>query len=220
MIHQNKMTSSKSVKEKSFYHCVLFFFGVALAFINITPAAANPFEKEPVNSTFDVQGDKYHFDGDFTINADRGIIWEVLTDYGHVQDFVADFHGKILRREGNVVWLEQSIGEGFLFIRFDVHAQSQVHEQPYVSIFSEDIGHKEFTCFQETWHLYYDPSGTGTKVTCTIDIQRNQHTPWYITPDVLRKGLPNYLKQFRYEIERREAKAKKDFAVIPARAEE
>jgi hypothetical protein len=176
----------------------------ALAIFSAGKACANPWEKELVNSDFVTQGGRYRFTGDFSVNADPAVIWDVLTDYGHIQDFVADFQGKILSRDVNQVLVQQSIGEGFLFFRFDVHALAEIHEQPYESIFSEDISHKDFDCFQEVWSLQPGPPGEGTKVICMMDIARNKHTPWFITPDILRSGLPNYLKQYRYEIERRE----------------
>jgi hypothetical protein len=83
------------------------------------------------------------------------------------------------------------------------------------SIFVEDVSHKEFARFQNVWTLEPDPSGVGTKVTFMMDTVRNKHTPWYITPDVFRLGLRNLLKQYRFEIERRAAKAKKDSEAIP-----
>ncbi len=189
--------------------------GAVLAFLLAANANANPFEKEPVNSAFVTQGDRYSFTGDFTIDADPTLIWQVLTDYGHIQDFVADFQVKILQRNENHLLLQHTLGEGFLFIRFDVHALLEVHEQPMESIFVEDISHKEFARFQNVWILQPDSSGAGTKVTFLMDTVRNQHTPWYITPDVFRLGLRNFLKQYRYEIERRKAKAEKDSNDIP-----
>jgi ribosome-associated toxin RatA of RatAB toxin-antitoxin module len=189
--------------------------GAILAFFCAASASANPFENEPVNSAFVTQGDHYGFVGDFTIDTDPTLIWQVLTDYGHIQDFVADFQVKILQRDENKLLLQQTLGEGFLFIRFDVHALLEVHEQPMDSIFVEDISHKEFARFQNVWILQPDPSGAGTKVTFMMDTVRNKHTPWYITPDVFRIGLRNFLKQYRYEIERRGAKAKKDYEYIP-----
>jgi hypothetical protein len=194
---------------------LILWGGGALAFLAMGNAEANPFEKEPVNATFLTYGDRYCFTGDFTIDADPAVIWDVLTDYGHVQDYVADFHGDILRREGNRILVKQSLGEGFLFIRFDVHALLEIHEQLHEAIFAEDISHKEFTSFQSFWSLWTDPSGAGTKVTCMMDIVRNKQTPWYITPDNLRLGLRNFMKQYRYEIERREAKAKAVAKAVP-----
>jgi ribosome-associated toxin RatA of RatAB toxin-antitoxin module len=143
------------------------------------------------------------------------VIWEVLTDYGHIQDFVADFQIKVLKQEENYLLLQQTLGEGFLFIRFDVHATLEVHEQPGESIFVEDVSHKEFARFQNVWALQPDASGAGTKVTFMMDTVRNKHTPWYITPDVFRLGLKNFLKQYRYEIERRAAKALKASKATP-----
>lgn len=189
--------------------------GAVLAFFCAASANANPFEKEPVNSAFVTQGDHYSFIGDFTIDVDPVLIWQVLTDYADIEKFVADFQIKILQQKDNQLLLQQTLGEGFLFIRFDVHALLEVHEQPMESIFVEDISHKEFARFQNVWTLEPDPSGVGTKVTFMMDTVRNKHTPWYITPDVFRLGLRNFLKQYRFEIERRAAKAKKDSEAIP-----
>jgi hypothetical protein len=190
---------------------LVILLGAALAFFGWGKALANPFEKEPVNSWFVTQGDRYSFIGDFTINADSAVIWEVLTDYSHIQDFVADFQVKILHREGNQVLLQQTLGEGILFIRFDVHALLEVHEQPHESIFVEEVSHKEFARFQNFWAMQPDSSGTGTKVTFMMDMVRNKHTPWYVTPDIFRSGLRNYLKQYRFEIERRETQMAEGF---------
>ncbi len=192
-----------------------FLWGAALVFIGVGNACANPWENEPVNSAFVSQGEHYSFIGDFTIDADPAVIWEVLTDYAHIQNFVADFQLKVLKQEENYFLLQQTLGEGFLFIRFDVHATLEVHEQPWESIFVEDVSHKEFARFQNVWALQPDASGAGTKVTFMMDTVRNKHTPWYITPDVFRLGLKNFLKQYRYEIERRAAKALKASKVIP-----
>ena len=181
--------------------------GAALALCGPGKAAANAFEKEPVNASFVSEGGHYSFTGDFTIVADPEVIWDVLTDYGHVQDFVADFQGKIIQRDVNQALVKQTLGEGFLFIRFDVHALLEIHELPQEAIFIEDISHKEFARFQDVWFLQHDPRGPGTTVTFMMDVVRNEHTPWYITPDVFKVGLKNFLKQYRYEIERREAKA-------------
>ena len=137
-----------------------------------------------------------------------------MTDYNHVSGFVAHLDTKVRQRDYNHVLVDQTLGDGFLFIRFEVKALLEVHEQAFQSIFVEDISHRHFGRYQNVWVLQPDESGKGTKVIYMMDAQRNEHTPGFITADIFKTGLRNFLKQYRYEMVKREEKRKKAFTIV------
>ncbi len=195
------VTSKTSFFQKA---ALMFLAGFLLTILTVQKGFGDSLETQPVNTTFEAQGGSYHFVGDFDTDASPDVIWAVLTDYGHMDRFVANFHGKVRQRTGNKVLVEQTLGDGILFIRFEVHALLDVQEIPGKSIAIQDISHKDFGLFQNVWILQPELFGNQTKVIYVMDAQRNSHTPGFITADVFRVGLKNFLKQYRREIERRE----------------
>jgi ribosome-associated toxin RatA of RatAB toxin-antitoxin module len=61
--------------------------------------------------------------------------WQVLTDYERLPQFVPELVlSKVVKRDGNVVLLEQESRAGFLFFSYRLRMTVRVTEQPYSAI--------------------------------------------------------------------------------------
>jgi len=163
----------------------------------------------PVFFTFLSEDGRYNFDGGFTVKADPDVVWDVLTDYNHVSNFISNMHSRIKKTDGNDLIVEQDAGGGFLFIQEHLKALLTIHEEPLQSISFNDVSHKAFELYSGLWRLQPDPASGEIKVTYELQATRNKKTPDFLTSDLFSGSLGDLLNETQREISKRQARKDK-----------
>ena len=171
------------------------------------PAAAGrqtvPAGGSPVAvSLSDLGNSTMRLDGRFTINSPEATAWSVLTDYDHIQKFVASMRLSRVkeRRDGFLLVEQESVAKLFLFHR-TFHVLLKVQEKPRQSIAFDDVSKTSFARYEGEWTLQEVAGGTEVTYRLTVQGGLVGMTPRGSSRQMVR-GL---LEQVRAEIGRRAA---------------
>lgn len=138
-----------------------------------------------------------------SVAVTRATAWEVITDYDHVGDFVADMHeSRVVRRAGERVLVRQAGAWNVFGFRVPVWIVAQVEEQPMRSVRFHSISGNVHVGKGE-WRITQD--GGGVAIT-----YRAECTPDFWVPPVLgvvlmRRDVRAKLEQVAREMLRRDA---------------
>jgi hypothetical protein len=169
----------------------------------------------PVYFTFQADGDRYSFNGGFSVKADPAVVWGVLTDYNHYNHFISNIHAHVQKRMGNDLFLDQTAGGGFLFIQLNLHARLYVNEVPNVSMTFQDLEHKHFTYYQGEWKIQ-PPAPDGTiAITYGLEAERNKKTPDFLTAELFGESSGDLLTEMKKEMIKRQVKKDKELLKTP-----
>lgn len=133
-------------------------------------------------------GKVYQIASSGTVAATRAVAWSVLTDYGHLADFVPDLKSaRVISRDGDKVVVEQLGAARFLFFNRDIRLVVQVHERPPdridVSLVDGDM--KVYHC---SWELVALADG-GTRVLYRATIAPKFYVPGIVGTPLVRKDI-------------------------------
>jgi hypothetical protein len=144
----------------------------------------------------------YKVEGSFFVDADKQTAWDVLTNYGHIPDFVHSMKvSSIEKRDTNDLVLRQE-GEGsFLFFSKRIHLLMDVHEQPQSdTIVFTDTSHQDFSTYQGSWNIIPSTLGHGLEVIYTLDAAQKFSAPAFIASDVVKGNVQDLLRSLKREI--------------------
>ncbi len=144
----------------------------------------------------------YVVHGWFTVGGSLESAWEVLTDYGHLADFVPSMkHSEVIARRADGALVEQA-GEGqALWFKRTFHVLLEVREEPLGRIDFRDTSGKDFSLYEGDWELTIEP--TETRVDYRLRTRPKGGLPAVMVGPVLRSSLEQMLEQVRAEIARR-----------------
>lgn len=98
-----------------------FLASMVLAWAAIGPAGA-----QPVTIDTKSEGQIITVTASADLIVAPGIVWNAISDYDHLADFIPDMRSsRVLRRDGNKVLVAQSGHFGFLFFRQPVEVSSR-----------------------------------------------------------------------------------------------
>lgn len=170
--------------------CAVLSFGAGFA--------ANP---GPIALSFYDKWGHFKVEGSFFVHADPAVVWDVLTDYGHIPDFVHSMKvSEPLQRAGNDLVLRQEGEGGFLFFIQRIHLLLSVHEEPKESIVFEDTSHKDFEFYQGSWALTPSTSGNELEVVYTLDAREHFNAPAFLVSGSIQGNVEDLLKSVCREI--------------------
>ena len=114
--------------------CLLL--GCVLPLLPILPAMAQPSALSVSVERIETEaGHVYQVNARGEVAAAPAAVWQVLTDYERMPEFVPDLRqARVLARDGDQVTVEQDGAVHFLFFRRAIHLVVQVHEQPIAQI--------------------------------------------------------------------------------------
>ncbi len=163
------------------------------------------FSADDVSMAFYESWGHYKVEASFFVDADSQTVWDALTDYGHIPQFVHSM--KVSKVEGgargNLVLRQEGEG-GFLFFSKRVHLLLDVHETPLQSIFFTDNSHKDFSYYQGNWSIVPATSGHGLEVIYTLDAKQNFSAPAFIANAVVQGNVKDLLQSLHKEIMKRQ----------------
>ncbi len=152
----------------------------------------------------------YKLEGSFFVEADQATIWDVLTDYEHIPQFVGSMKiSHVENRLGDDLVLRQEPEGGFLFFTKRLHLLLNVHETPETSIVFQDTSHQDFDFYQGSWQIQPAGDGRGFEIIYDLDAQQNFSAPAFLASDAVSGGARDLLKKVREEIMKRKEIAQK-----------
>jgi hypothetical protein len=159
---------------------------------------------DPVFLAFQEKNHSYDINGSFDVAAEPSVVWDVLTGYEHIPQFVGSLKKSHVDEDLGPYHflLEQEFEGGFLFFTKRVRVVLDVHETWYQTIDFTDIDHKDFDFYQGSWNLLPDP-GKGLKIVYILKAKQNFDAPF--AGDYMRGGVKDLLDAVRREILRRQA---------------
>ena len=124
------------------------------------PGPAGSLPQQVAVSFADLGDSTMRLEGRFTTAAPRATAWGVLTDYDHIQTFVASMRSSRVKARGDGFLLveQKSVARVLLFQRtFDVLLR--VREEPARSILFDDVSKVSFERYEGSWTLQEVPGG-------------------------------------------------------------
>jgi hypothetical protein len=160
---------------------------------------------DPISLDFQERRGTYNILGAFNVDAEPGVVWEVLTDYHHIPKFVGNLKKSFIQEDLGPYHfrLEQEFEGGFLFFTKKVRVVLDVHETWQQTILFTDIDRKDFSLYQGSWNLRPGPN-KGLEIDYQLTAKQNFDAPF--AGDFMRGGVKDLLDAVRKEILRRQAK--------------
>jgi len=129
-------------------------------------------------------------------------IWSVLTDYNNLDRYIPNLEAsRQLWRRGNRVALEQVGCQQFCGLRFSARVQLELEERVEEGRLDFRMLEGDFRCFQGSWRLGNDASGTWLLYDLTV--QGRPGMPIGLIEQRLQADLASNLRGVQQEAQRR-----------------
>lgn len=150
-------------------------------------------------------------EGRCAVRAPAAVVWEVLTDYDRIDEFVSSMReSRVAGRGEHHVLVEQvAVGRLFLFSR-RFRATLFVEEAPPDLIRFEDVLGKDFESYRGEWRIEERAGAVG--IHYRVAARPSFSVPNAIAKGLFRRTVGDLLAEVKSEIERRAA------AAVPAAA--
>src|SRR6185503_9264931 len=102
--------------------------------------------EDAVSLSFQEKDHAYDIKGSFYVDAEPAVVWDVLTGYEHIPQFVGSLKKSHVQEDLGPYHflLDQEFEGGFLFFTMRIRVLLDVHETWYKTIQFTDIDHKYF----------------------------------------------------------------------------
>ena len=156
----------------------------------------------PVVSIADRGDATLQLEGRFTTTTSRAIVWNVLTDYDHIQEFVSSMRSSHVKEHGNgFLIVEQESVAKVLFFQRTFHLLLKVREEPQQSIAFEDVSRASFEHYDGSWSLKETPA--GIEVIYRLTAKGGFMTTGFMSRTAARNMAEELLEQVRTEMSHR-----------------
>lgn len=209
------MTSDKSHFARTLALCLLFLMHMG------STSYAHAASETPRNS-FSIEatryGDAVQVHARSTIKAPLELIWNTLTDYDHLSQFIPGMtKSQLIKRQGRIVVIEQSGYAHLWFFRFPIEVTVEATEQPssaiQVRLLKGNLkrleGHYEI---EKIGDDHYALRWSGT-------IEPGIAVPGFLATDLMRKNISEQFVGMVKEIERRAALAEAALSLQPSQTQ-
>ncbi len=100
---------------------------------------------------------------------DREAVWDVLTDYERLPEFIPNLErSSLVERRGDVVVLEQVGSQRFVGLRFTAAVRLQLQERREEGVLDFEMLAGDFRRFQGTWTVLAGASGVRVRYELTV----------------------------------------------------
>ena len=143
-----------------------------------------------------------HLRGSFQVEAPTELVWEVLTDYGRLPDFIQSVRRSIVReRTHDSVVLEQEATAHALFLTKTIHLLLRIEERRPHAIFFQDVRHRDFEVYRGEWRVR--EAGRRQEVSYELRARPRIGLPDSFANRALQANAVELLEKLRLEIRRR-----------------
>jgi uncharacterized protein YndB with AHSA1/START domain len=144
----------------------------------------------------------YDVEGAFLVKAPSSVVWEVLTDYEHIPDFVKTMRrSRVLdgRPDGSALVEQEAVGGAFVFSRA-VKVLLQVTRTADRLTF-RDVDGEDFASYAGSWETTQTPD--GVRVVYRLRARPRFFAPAFLMRSGMDRGARELLAEVRDEIARR-----------------
>jgi hypothetical protein len=149
----------------------------------------------------DEHDDTFRVRGAFIVAVPRDVVWDVLTDYGHIGSFVRSIRASQVERHDGQIILHQDAWGGVFPFRRSMHVELDVHEEPERRIAFRDRSGRDFRQYSGEWIVAVDSAVVS--VAYAVDARPRTAVPHMIARGLLSGSAQSLLAQVRAEMLRR-----------------
>ncbi|MCH8078804.1 MAG: hypothetical protein IIA06_03370 [Proteobacteria bacterium] len=141
-------------------------------------------------------------EGRFFVASSYQVIWEVLTDYEAIHEFVSSLQQSHVKEQhqGYLLIEQESKGKFFIFSR-KINIVLEVIEEPPRKIRMKEVSQKDFDLYEGSWEI--EDAESGMNVIYTLKSKPNFWVPGFIVKSSMRNNIKTSLKEIMSEIIRR-----------------
>jgi hypothetical protein len=148
------------------------------------------------------RGGAYEVEAATESHASPETAWLVLTDFGHIADFVSSIReSHVTRRLPDGVVVEQKATASLLLFSRQMSVTLEVHEVPARSMRFADVLHADFRRYEGTWTL--EPDGDGTRIEYRLSARPRDAVPAFVGVPAMEKKVSGMLDELAGEMDRR-----------------
>lgn len=149
---------------------------------------------------------QYILTGETYVEASSSTVWETLTDYDHLADFVPPIESsKVISRLGDLVYVDQVQVVKVMWMKHRASVILKIYETPRHELVFEDILRRDFNDFRGSWTL--TPTGTGTEIKYELFMAvKDDDAPEFLVKRIARREAVKLLNDLAQEMEHRELK--------------
>ncbi len=141
-------------------------------------------------------------EGQFFVAAPLSTVWEVLTDYNRIGEFVPFMKRSNVKEtlEKRLLVEQEALARFFFFVR-RMYVLLAMQEVPLKRILFRDVSQKDFELYEGSWLI--EPSPQGIWVRYKVRAKPNFSVPGFVAREMFRKTARGLLKAVQIEILRR-----------------
>ena len=173
----------------------------------LLPVGAAAASEDAIEVVIQVDGETVHADVNLTVHATPLEVWAVLTDFGHMQEFVSNLtSSQVLSREGNLVMVAQKGKASVGPLSFEFDSIREIQLTPFELISTRQVG-GNLKKFDGTTHLAAENG--HTRIHHHSDAIPNVWIPPLIGRKFIESETREQFAEIRQEILRRKQSAAK-----------
>ena len=147
------------------------------------------------------QGDTFHVEASAELDADERLIWQVLTDYDRLPEFIPGLiSSRVVARHNNSVVIDQKGATRLLFFTFPIEVRLAAEEIPYKTITSHAVA-GNFKEMRNAYHL--EPGAERVRLRYTGSLTPDFSVPPLIGTLTVRRNVERQFSAMVDEIVRR-----------------
>lgn len=144
----------------------------------------------------------YLVKGSFDVHDSSQAVWNVLSDYDHIPNFVSSVtSSKILERGRHALVIEQKMQGKIFLINRTFHVVLDIKERPFEKISFKDVSRKNFVFYAGSWSIV--PIDNGSRILYHLKAKPTGWAPIILGQHVFNTNISQLLNQIRTEIIRR-----------------
>ena len=172
-----------------------------VATVLLASSASAQTVRDELSVTADDRG-AYHLVSRFFVETSSATVWQVLTDYDRIDDFVPSVkRSEAKERRGEELVLEQQWVTRVLVFARTFHVRLAIREEAEASILFRDLSGKDFEFYEGSWRI--EPSNQGVWVRYELRARPLFSVPGFVAKRMFKRTAEDLLDQVRLEILRR-----------------
>lgn len=149
------------------------------------------------------EGGFIQVDAQFVSPATPNLVWQALTDYDHLAEFVPDMlSSRLLSAQNMPIRIEQKGRSSFMFLSFPIEVVFEIYEHSPTDLRFNSLSG---SLSNMSGHYKLTPLHGGTRIEYTARFRPDFYVPPFISSAIMRRSINRQFDGLLHEIERRHA---------------